>query len=366
MSRPAIYPACCLILTSWSAGFAAEDLFDTSKPSVEIEWRGQANMGQDEFLELIGIQVRDAIQRDAIRRSLERLYLKGFFAQIRIETTPVREGLKLTYCTAPAAFVQRYEIRGHKALSKKSILERLHPQEGERFSEHRLRVSLEALQQYYAEQGFPEAQVTWRPEKATNEGRVTVFLDIDEGAPLLITELKLEGVTAFPIDALLERFKVRLGHPLNTERLSGDLERLQGQYQRVGYLTLRLEGPRIQRDLRRHMAVVSVTVIEGPKINLEFTSNRQLSRTVLEQAALIDDLGGYTEDTLVESEREMLRRYHEQGFHFATIDHQMKIASGRREALITFGVQEGHQVTEKDLQIIGNAVIPQRTSRDNS
>ena len=44
MSRPAIYLACCLILTSWYAGFAAEDLFDTSKPIVEIEWRGQANM----------------------------------------------------------------------------------------------------------------------------------------------------------------------------------------------------------------------------------------------------------------------------------------------------------------------------------
>lgn len=279
MSRPAIYLACCLILTSWYAGFAAEDLFDTSKPIVEIEWRGQANMGQDEFLELIGIQVGDAIQRDAIRRSLERLYLKGFFAQIRIETTPVREGLKLTYYTTLAAFVQRYEIRGHKALSQKSILEGLRPQEGERFSEHRLRVSLEALQQYYAEQGFPAAQVIWRTEKATKEGRVTVVLDIDEGAPSLITELKLEGVTAFPIDALLERFNVRVGHPLNTERLSGDLERLQGQYQRAGYLTMRLEGPRIQRDLRRHTAVVSVTVIEGPKIKLEFTGNRRLSRT---------------------------------------------------------------------------------------
>jgi hypothetical protein len=50
---------------------------------------------------------------------------------------------------------------------------------------------------------------------------------------------------------------------------------------------------------------VSVTVIEGPKINLQFTGHRKLSRKVLEHAALIDDLSGYTEDILVESEREM-------------------------------------------------------------
>jgi outer membrane protein insertion porin family len=358
MIRPAIYLACCLIVASWHAAFAAEDLFETSKPIVEIEWRGQANMGQDEFLELIGIQVGDTLQRGAMRRSLERLYLKGFFSQIRIETTPIREGLKLTYYTTPAALVQGYEISGNKALSKKIILERLRPLVEERFSEHRLQVSLDAFRQYYAEQGFPEAQVIWRAEKAANQTRVTVFLDIDEGPPLLINELKLDGVTAFPTDALLERFKVRVGQPLNTDRLSSDLERLQGQYQRAGYLTIRLEGPRIQRDLQRHTAVVAITVIEGPKINLEFAGNRKLSRKVLEQAVLIDDLGGYTEDTLVESEREMLQRYLEQGFHFATIHHQVDVGAEGRDVRITFQVREGPQVTVKDLQIVGNSVIP--------
>jgi outer membrane protein insertion porin family len=358
MIRLAVYLACGLLLASSHAGFATEDLFDPSKPIVEIEWRGQANMGQDEFLDLIGIQIGDTLQRGTVRRSLERLYLKRFFSQIRIETTPIREGLKITYYTTPAVFVQRYEIRGNQALSKKRILERLRPQLQERFSEHRLRVSLEAFQQYYAEQGFPSAQVTWRTEKTTDQTGVTVYLDIDEGPPLLITELKLDGVTAFPIDALLARFNVRVGQPLNTERLSGDLERLQGQYLGAGYLTMRLEGPSIRRDLQQHTAVVSITVIEGPKVKLKFTGNRQLSRQVLEQAVLIDALAGYTEDTLLESGREMLRRYHEQGFPFATITHQVESEPGGRDVLITFRVQEGPQVTVKDLQIIGNTVIP--------
>ena len=193
MIRLALYLACGLILASSHAGFATEDLFDTSKPIVEIEWRGQANMGQDEFLDLIGIQIGETLQRGAVRRSLERMYFKGFFSQIRIETTPIRDGLKLTYYTTPAAVVQRYEIRGHQALSKKSILERLRPEVEERFSEHRLRVSLEAFRQYYAEQGFPSAQVTWRAEKTTDQTGVTVYLEIDEGPPLLITEIKLDG-----------------------------------------------------------------------------------------------------------------------------------------------------------------------------
>jgi outer membrane protein insertion porin family len=358
MIRFAIYLACGLLLVFPHACFATEDLFDTSKPIVEIEWRGQANMGQDEFLGLIGIQIGDTPQRGTVRRSLERLYRKGFFSQIRIEITPIREGLKLTYYTTPAAFVQRYEIRGNRALSKKIILERLRPQVEEPFSEHCLRVSLEAFRQYYAEQGFPSAQITWHAEKTTDQTRVTISLEIDEGPPLLITEVNLEGVTAFPVDALLARFHVRVGQPLNTEQLSGDLEQLQAQYQGAGYLTMRFEEPSIQRDLQQHTAVVSITVIEGPNVKLEFAGNRQLSRQVLEPAVLIDALGGYTEDTLLESDREMLQRYHEQGFHFATITHQVEDAPEGRKVLITFRVQEGPRVTVKDLHIIGNAIIP--------
>jgi len=72
---------------------------------------------------------------------------------------------------------------------------------------------------------------------------------------------------------------------------------------------------------------------------------------------LIDALAGYTEDTLLQSGREMLRRYHEQGFHFATTTHQVESEPGGRDVLITFHVHEGPQVTVKDLQIIGNTVI---------
>jgi outer membrane protein assembly factor BamA len=110
MIRLTICLASCLVVALWWTGLAAEGLFDTSKPIVEIEWRGQANMGQDEFLERIGIQMGDTLHRDAIHRSLERLYLKDFFSQIRIDMPPIRDGLKPTYDTTPAVFIQGYGV----------------------------------------------------------------------------------------------------------------------------------------------------------------------------------------------------------------------------------------------------------------
>jgi outer membrane protein insertion porin family len=363
MIRLAVYLVCCLVLMPLGRELAAGPPFDATTPIVEIEWRGKANMGQDEFLELIGLQVGDRLQRDALRRSLEHLHLKGFFSQIRIETTPVREGLKLTYYTTPAAFVQSYRLRGNKALSSKTLVERLRPQVDELFSEHRLKTSLEALRQFYAEQGFPQAMLSWRVEKSNDLTKATIFIEIDEGPPLVIADMRLEGAAAFPAGELLDKFKVRVGQPLNAERLSGDLERLQGRYQRAGYLMMRIEGPQIQRDMAHLTAVVSIIVVEGPKINLGFIGNRKISTKVLREAVLIDAFSGYSEDALGESEHEMLALYREQGFHFATISHKVAIGEDRPEVLIQFQIDEGPQVTVSDLRIVGSQTLPEADIR---
>lgn len=363
MIRIAIALACSGVLLFLYDGAAAELPFDTGKPVVEIEWRGQANMGQDEFLSLIGIPVGETLQRDAVRHSLERLYLKGFFSQIRVESAPIREGLKLTYYTTPAAFVRRYHISGNTAVRDQTLLERLRPQVEERFSEHRLQVSLEAVRRFYAEQGFPQATVTWRTQLSEDLTRATIFLDIQEGPPLVVDAIRLTGVTAFRAEELLQPFKVHPGQPLNTERLSGDLERLQGRYQRAGYLTMRLEGPDIERALDHHAAVVTVTVIEGPKIDLSFIGNRKLSSRMLREAVLIDAFSGYGEDVLVDSEREMLERYREQGYHFATIRHHVDIGPFEDVVTIRFHIGEGPQVVVESLHIIGHQELPESDIR---
>ncbi len=354
MTRLAVSLACSLVLTFLRAGLAAEVLFETSKPIVEIEWRGKANMGQDEFLDLIGIQVGDTLQRDVVRRSLEKLYLKGFFSQIRIEATPVREGLKLTYYTTPSTLVQRYKVRGNRALSQNAIRERLRPQVDDLFSEHQLKTSLDGLSKLYAEQGFPHTKIAWRLVKSEDLAKATIFLAIDEGLPLTVTDMRLEGITAFLQEDLLKKFKGRIGTPLNVERLNGDLETLRDRYRRAGYLVVRIEDPEIERDLERNRVAVSITVIEGPKITLAFTGNRKVSSKALRQVVPINDEIGYGEDVLVESEGEILQLYRAQGFPFAAVSHEVEERPDRGDLLIRFRVAEGPQVTVKDLRIIGN------------
>jgi len=363
MIRLAVALACYGVLMLLCHGSAAEPPFDAAKPVVEIEWRGQANLGQEEFLSLIGIQVGETVQREAIRRSIDRLYLKGFFSQIRIESAPVRGGFKLTYYTTPVALVHRYHISGNRAVSDKAILERLRPQVEERFSEHRFKVSLEALEQFYGERGLPQARVRWYTQFSEDLTRVTIVLHIEEGPALVVEDIRLEGVTAFAVAELLEQFRVKPGQPLNTEHLSGDLERLQGRYRRAGYLTIRLEEPRIERDLERQRARVTITVAEGPKITLTFVGNRKLSNQVLAEAVLIDAFSGYSEDVLVDSAGDMLERYREQGYHFATIRHHVEVSADGRAVTIRFDTDEGPQVRAASLRIIGNRELSEADIR---
>ena len=346
-----------LVLISLQSGAAAEPPFDPSKPIVEIEWRGKANLGQDEFLDLIGIQVGDTLERDTIRRGLEKLYLKGFFSQIRIEVTSVQEGLKLTYYTTPNALIQRYQISGNKAVSKRSLLERIRPQAGEPFSEHRLTVSLDALQQFYAEQGFPHATITWRLQKSDDLTEATISLTIDEGPPLEVTEIRLEEVSALSAEDLLRRFRVRSGRPLSTETLQRDLDRLRSRYRREGYLSVRTEDPHVARDLKQNVAAVSVTVVEGPKISVAFAGNRKVSSKILRASLPGEAVTGYSEDLLLDMERAMLQLYRARGFAFTIISHEVEEHPDTGDLSVRFLIAEGPQVTVKALAFVGNQTL---------
>lgn len=357
MTRFLIGLVSALVLMPLQRGSTADLPFDASKPIVEIEWRGKANLGQDEFLDLIGIQVGDTLERETIRRGLEKLFLKGFFSQIRIEVTPVQEGLKLTYYTTPTALIQRYHISGNTAVSKRSLLERIRPHAGEPFSEHRLSVSLDALQQFYTEQGFPHATIAWRLQKSDDFTEATVSLTIDEGPPLEVTDIQVEGISAFSAEDLLRRFRVRPGRPLSIETLQRDLDRLRSRYRQEGYLSVRTEDPHIARDLKRNVAAVSVAVVEGPKISVAFAGNRKVSSKILRASQPSEAVTGSSEDLLIDMERAMLQLYRARGFAFTTISHQVEEHPDTGDLSVRFLIAEGPQVTVKALAVMGNQTL---------
>ena len=79
--------------------------------------------------------------------------------------------------------------------SSSSACAPLRPKVDERFSEHRLQVSRDAFRQLSAEQGFAEAKITGRGQKAADLTRVTIFLvgEAEVGQPLRDCNSNLRG-----------------------------------------------------------------------------------------------------------------------------------------------------------------------------
>lgn len=72
------------LLRGLGGRIAAADQFETPQLVVEIEWRGQAHMGQDECLELTGLQVGHVLQRDTNRAHLTLTLSGGWEAVMRL------------------------------------------------------------------------------------------------------------------------------------------------------------------------------------------------------------------------------------------------------------------------------------------
>ncbi len=184
MIRSAVYLACGLMLVSAHAGFAREDLFDTSKPIVEIEWRGQANMGQGESLDLIGIQIEDTLQRGTVRRSLERLYLNSkVIIQVKIA-----EGER--------TWVRSLAMSGPQAAVEAELRLQLTMQVGDPFDEVQAQDDLDRLLAVYERRGYRDGRLTLDTRFEDGGRSVHLTYHIEEGSPTWVGDIIIQGNSA--------------------------------------------------------------------------------------------------------------------------------------------------------------------------
>ncbi len=138
--------------------------------------------------------------------------------------------------------------------------------EYEVFDRYVLERDLERVERYYRAKGYYQARV--RVARVYQSGRhVRVQVVVEEGPPVLVGRVDLHGVEALPpaLRADAQEFakkRMRLGRPLEEERLHGvedEIARLLGDN---GYATAQVRGA-ADVDLPRHVASVGFWVEPG-------------------------------------------------------------------------------------------------------
>lgn len=167
--------------------------------------------------------------------------------------------------------LERIAISGNLFFDAETIRERMQIEEANfqlrrgRFNQSLLASDLAAIENLYSANGFQEAAVTGRIEGPT--GRLTVFIEIDEGIPTIVDGLSTAGLENFSDNGLVYEFASAPGQLYSTANIATDRDLILAEYYNAGYQNATFDW-RVEPTDNPYRVTVYYEIDEGEPVRL--------------------------------------------------------------------------------------------------
>jgi outer membrane protein insertion porin family len=333
--------------------------------AVKIE--GNLRVEEDAIRVHLRSQVGQPFDRELIDQDVRAIYGMGFFDQVLVDTTSVDPmHVAVTFRVKERPLVRTVKVEGTKALKKEEIEGALHTRAHAILDPEKARQGIEAAKKLYAEKGYLDATITYDTTPVEgSENEVDVAYTIDEHAPVRIKDIEFEGNQAFSarkLRGLLQTkerwifsFITGAGN-LNRDVLRTDVERLTAWYYDHGYVTVRIDEPRIER--REDALVVTFKVDEGDQFKVGDVSiegkNVPEDKTRLQRDLAIVPGEVFRAGALREDVQKLTERLSDDGYAFATVEPETDVHGEQKTVDVRFQVDRGRPVLVDRIEVTGN------------
>lgn len=307
-----------------------------------------------ELFPLLEVAQGSAFSRTAVRQGIKYLYLTGRFKDIRVEGFPEDGGVRLVYSFIPVTRVAGVVIRRNSAVATSRLRDILGRIEGKELREEKLAELRADILALYQAEGFPDARVEFRIKPLDEQHQMDLIAVMTEGEPVLIEEIRFAGNTVLSEKDLLRSLASRRGTPLKRDQLlDADRESLQRMYAEAGYPAVKT-GP-VSMSMRNRKAFVTIEINEGPKLEVQFTGNKEFSSKELSRALLVWEESNVSEAVIESSLAKLETMYRHEGY--ADVAVRMSRSEQPGALRLDISIQEGPRITVSDITFTGNTVF---------
>ncbi len=351
-----------LLLVGIPATIFAADLSGLPVTTVVLKDNlGKPLPDAESLLPLVGLKAGDPFSREAVRNGVSYLYLEGKFRDVRADAYAENGGVRLEFTFTPVTIVDRIVLRGNRALSNRDVRDETRGIEGRELREEALPDIRTNIQARYQAEGFYNVRVSFRHEPAADPHRAVLYIYIQEPKRTMIEDVRFKGNTVFKEEELLGVMKNRKGRPLLTNvLLDDDLEAVRKEYADAGYPAAS-PGP-VSVSLRDERAFLEISGVEGPKVTVSFTGNREFSENKLRGMLLVWSERDVS-DAVIESSVEKIRNvYRDLGYPEVKVEVKRTETPGAVD--LAFTVQEGQKIKVGAVSVEGNTVFTEKQIKD--
>ncbi len=320
-----------------------------------FDWAGLARV-------LIGLKQGDTLTADRLERSARKL---DALARVRTDVAWTGEGATVTFSLQPHKRIKSIAIDGSYPLFESDVLKVMTLGIGDIGNPRALQKQADLIARRYKAEGYidPRVQVTWKQDRT--DGHYHVRIRIVKGPAYVLSRVKITGNAHVP-DVLImggmrtwRRPAVWIGKGRFLEAdLKTDIQKLTDHYRSLGYVDVQIDY-KVTYDPARRQARVRITIDEGPKYAVVFSSNRFFSDATLRRDLEIYKSGNRGNTGLRRSILNIRRRYQEAGFadvHVSWTEGPRSPEGDPRKA-IYIEIDEGPRYIVRQVEIRGNQRI---------
>ena len=327
--------------------------------SVKVE--GTRTVAEETCIARIQTRPGTVFLDSVVSEDIRRLYALGYFTDVRVETEPAAEGVKVVFIVKEKPTVGSIELDGWRRLRKDKLRELLSVKEGDLYDPRKLKDGLDKIKAEYRRKGYyqAEADVSASTDPLTNSAAVVVV--IDEGPRMRIRQIFVDGNLAFSDTRIRKLLKTKRTHwwrtgVYNEQVLVEDEERIRAFYRTHGYQDVAAQHD-VVTDPTGKGLIVRFHVVEGEQHrigDLALEGMVLFPEPELRRLLKLKPGAVYSADALQEDLRAIKQYYGDRGYIHAEVVPETTLDQAAKRVDVTFRITEKQLVLVDRIDIRGN------------
>ena len=363
-SRPVALAAMLVALAAALAGRLAAEEQAPTVASVGVE--GNLRVEQDAIKVQLRTQPGMPYDAAALDADIRAVYGMGFFDQVDADVSPAGVGqVAVVFRVKERPLVRTLKVEGTDEIEKEEIEGALKVRPRTILDPEKIRQGIEAARKLYIDKGYLDATITYTTTPA-GENEVDIVYKVEEKDTIKVEEISFEGNEAFSGRTLRGVMQTRESWifgfitgagVLSRDVLRTDVERLTAYYYDHGYVTVRIDEPRVER--KDDGLYITMKIAEGEqfKIGKVDLAGTELPPDPTKLQEGLDTVSGevFSASALREDSQKLTERLSEDGYAFATVEPQTAIDESAKTVDVMFQADRGKQVVVDRIEIEGNS-----------
>ena len=335
------------------------------KNVTAIEITGNKAISSNVIVSKMKTRIGSAYQENIISDDLKRLYLLGFFSDIKIDTQDYKDGLKILITVVERPIIEKIDFSGINLIRMKDekLKQQLKSRETQYLDYPSLAEDVRILKKMYEKMGYSQADISYKVQENTQTNKANIVFTVVEGRKVRIKDIRIEGNKSFSAGRILKLLKTKRAWFFNAgvlkdDVLKEDAERIKSFYQREGFTDVAVDYE-VKPDAKKsYLLFITIKVIEGKKYlvgSVIVQGNKDVTEKEILKT-LADCIPGkvFSQELMKKDLTGIQGLYFDRGYISAQVQESSLVNSESGRVDVTYDIIENQVVYVDKIKIRGN------------